>query len=41
MRQVVLDTETTGLSWDKGNRVVMWPKELRTGKMIMPPWIKQ
>jgi DNA polymerase-3 subunit epsilon len=22
MRQVVLDTETTGLSWDKGNRVV-------------------
>ncbi|KRB87463.1 ABC transporter substrate-binding protein [Noviherbaspirillum sp. Root189] len=26
---------------DKGNRVVMWPKELRTGKMIMPPWMKQ
>jgi branched-chain amino acid transport system substrate-binding protein len=26
---------------EKGNRVVMWPKELRTGKMIMPPWIKQ
>lgn len=22
MRQIVLDTETTGLSWDKGNRVV-------------------
>ena len=22
MRQVVLDTETTGLSWDKGNRIV-------------------
>src|SRR4249919_1078515 len=22
MRQVVLDTETTGLSWEKGNRVV-------------------
>jgi DNA polymerase-3 subunit epsilon len=22
MRQVILDTETTGLSWDKGNRVV-------------------
>ena len=22
MRQVVLDTETTGLEWQKGNRVV-------------------
>ena len=22
MRQVVLDTETTGLSWERGNRVV-------------------
>ena len=22
MRQVVLDTETTGLSWEKGNRIV-------------------
>ena len=22
MRQIILDTETTGLSWDKGNRVV-------------------
>ncbi len=22
MRQIVLDTETTGLSWDKGNRIV-------------------
>ena len=22
MRQIVLDTETTGLSWEKGNRVV-------------------
>src|SRR5678815_5970961 len=22
MRQIILDTETTGLSWDRGNRVV-------------------
>ena len=22
MRQIILDTETTGLSWEKGNRVV-------------------
>lgn len=25
---------------DKGERIVLWPKELRTGKMILPPWIK-
>ncbi len=24
---------------DKGERVVLWPKELRTGKMILPPWV--
>jgi branched-chain amino acid transport system substrate-binding protein len=23
----------------KGERVVVWPKELRNGKMIMPPWL--
>ena len=22
MRQIILDTETTGLSWEKGNRIV-------------------
>ena len=22
MRQVILDTETTGLAWEKGNRIV-------------------
>lgn len=26
---------------DKGNRVVMWPKELRTGKFMMPPWMSK
>jgi branched-chain amino acid transport system substrate-binding protein len=26
---------------DKGNRVVVWPKELRSGKMIMPPWMQK
>ncbi|WP_228536283.1 ABC transporter substrate-binding protein [Noviherbaspirillum malthae] len=26
---------------EKGNRVVVWPKELRTGQVIMPPWMKQ
>jgi branched-chain amino acid transport system substrate-binding protein len=26
---------------ENGNRVVVWPKELRNGKVIMPPWIKQ
>ncbi|MEN3297006.1 MAG: branched-chain amino acid transport system substrate-binding protein, partial [Burkholderiales bacterium] len=26
---------------DKGNRVVVWPKELRNGKMIMPPWMQK
>src|SRR5262245_44648395 len=24
---------------DKGDRVVVWPKELATGKMIDPPWL--
>jgi branched-chain amino acid transport system substrate-binding protein len=24
---------------DKGERVVVWPKELTTGKMINPPWL--
>lgn len=24
---------------DKGNRVVVWPKELRNGPVIMPPWL--
>ena len=26
---------------EKGNRVVLWPKELRTGKFIMPPWMSK
>lgn len=26
---------------EKGNRVVVWPKELRTGQVILPPWMKQ
>ena len=26
---------------DAGNRVVLWPKELRTGKFIMPPWMSK
>jgi branched-chain amino acid transport system substrate-binding protein len=26
---------------DKGNRVVVWPKEMRNGKMIMPPWMQK
>lgn len=25
---------------DGGKRVVIWPKELRTGSYIMPPWLK-
>jgi branched-chain amino acid transport system substrate-binding protein len=24
-----------------GKRVILWPKELATGKMILPPWINQ
>ena len=24
---------------DDGERVVVWPKELVTGKMINPPWL--
>jgi branched-chain amino acid transport system substrate-binding protein len=26
---------------ENGKRVVVWPKELRNGKLIMPPWMKQ
>jgi branched-chain amino acid transport system substrate-binding protein len=26
---------------DKGERVVLWPKELRNGKMILPPWLQK
>jgi branched-chain amino acid transport system substrate-binding protein len=26
---------------DQGNRVVVWPKELRNGKFIMPPWMNK
>jgi branched-chain amino acid transport system substrate-binding protein len=26
---------------DKGKRVIVWPKELRNGQMIMPPWMKK
>ena len=26
---------------EKGERVVIYPKELRTGKFIMPPWMKK
>ncbi len=26
---------------DKGERVVVWPKEVATGKMINPPWLAQ
>jgi branched-chain amino acid transport system substrate-binding protein len=29
------------LQWqDKGERVIVWPKEVRSGKFIMPPWVK-
>jgi branched-chain amino acid transport system substrate-binding protein len=24
---------------DKGTRVIVWPKELRTGNVVMPPWM--
>jgi branched-chain amino acid transport system substrate-binding protein len=24
-----------------GNRAIVWPKELATGKMILPPWVSQ
>ena len=24
-----------------GQRVVLWPKELRSGNMIMPPWLEK
>jgi branched-chain amino acid transport system substrate-binding protein len=26
---------------DQGNRVVVWPRELRSGKFIMPPWMSK
>ena len=24
---------------DKGERIIVWPKDLRTGKLVMPPWM--
>jgi branched-chain amino acid transport system substrate-binding protein len=26
---------------DKGERAVIYPKELRTGNFILPPWMKK
>jgi branched-chain amino acid transport system substrate-binding protein len=26
---------------DKGERAIVWPKEMRTGKVILPPWVKR
>ncbi|SKC81222.1 amino acid/amide ABC transporter substrate-binding protein, HAAT family [Burkholderia sp. CF099] len=26
---------------DNGARVIVWPKDLRTGRLIMPPWMRQ
>ncbi len=26
---------------DKGERVILWPKEIATGKFVYPPWIKK
>jgi branched-chain amino acid transport system substrate-binding protein len=26
---------------DKGERAVLYPKELRTGTFILPPWMKK
>ena len=26
---------------NEGKRVVVWPKEIATGKMISPPWLVQ
>jgi branched-chain amino acid transport system substrate-binding protein len=26
---------------DQGNRVILWPRELRNGKFIMPPWMNK
>jgi branched-chain amino acid transport system substrate-binding protein len=26
---------------DKGERVIVWPRELRTGRWILPPWMKR
>ena len=26
---------------DKGERAIVWPRDLRTGKAILPPWIKK
>lgn len=26
---------------DKGERVIVWPKETRTGRAILPPWMKK
>ena len=26
---------------EKGARTVLWPKELRTGKFMLPPWMSK
>ncbi|WP_429257463.1 ABC transporter substrate-binding protein [Paraburkholderia sp. GAS334] len=26
---------------DNGTRAIVWPKDLRTGRLIMPPWMRQ
>jgi branched-chain amino acid transport system substrate-binding protein len=26
---------------DNGTRAIIWPKEMRTGKAILPPWVKK
>jgi hypothetical protein len=26
---------------DNGARVIVWPKDMRTGKLIMPPWMRR
>jgi branched-chain amino acid transport system substrate-binding protein len=26
---------------DKGERAIVWPKEMRTGKAILPPWVRK
>ena len=41
MRQVVLDTETTGLSWERGNRVVEtgWVLRARRVHYLVAPLV--
>jgi branched-chain amino acid transport system substrate-binding protein len=35
-------TNLVFVQWqDKGERVVLFPKELRTGNFILPPWMKK